>query len=131
MTTREGTGDRGTIVRVRFTEAMRAPVLLLLTLLIAAGGTGCSAAQDTVDSASAAARSAAAAEVRDQVEKQVCQLIEDNKLSAADKEKLRTVLEQARKVDLPDEITEPLNDLVTGSDTAQDISDLKAALSAC
>lgn len=89
--------------------------------------TGCSAAQDTVNKASDAAKSAAATEVQQQVEKKICDLVQDQKLSDSDRQKLSSLLDQAKQLNLPDEFLEPAQKLADkGADAKSDLEDLRA-----
>jgi transcriptional/translational regulatory protein YebC/TACO1 len=88
---------------------------------------GCSAAQDTADKAAGAAKSAAAAEVQQQVQQQICELVQDEKLSADDKAQLSRLLEQAKQLKLPEDILEPAQQLVEkGSQAKSDLENLRA-----
>ena len=105
---------------------MRALAIALAGAVAACGLLGCSAADDTVDAATSAARSAAAAELSEQVQSQICDLVADEKLSDDERAKLSSLVEQAKKINLPDDIVSPLEGLAEkGASAKQDVQDLR------
>ena len=107
---------------------MRALALVAASLAIGMGTLGCSAAKDTADSAANAAKSAAAAEVKSQVQDQICDLVKDKQLSDADRQKLKSLVEQAKKVKIPDDVLEPAQALASkggGSQAKSEINELR------
>jgi hypothetical protein len=105
---------------------MRALALAASGTVVAWSLLGCSGAGDTVDAAKSAARSAAAAEVKDQVQSQICDLVKDEKLSADERAKLSSLLDKAQQLNLPDDILGPLQDLTEkGASAKQDLADLR------
>ena len=105
---------------------MRPIAVALASTVVAWGLLGCSGADDTVDAAASAAKSAAAAEIKEQLQSQICDLVADERLSADERAKLSSLLEQAKKVNLPDDILSPLQDLAEkGSSAKQDVQELR------
>ena len=105
---------------------MRVIAIAVASTVVTWGLLGCSAAEDTVDAASSAAKSAAAAEVQDQVRTQICDLVKDEKLSDDEQQKLSSLLDKAKQLNLPDDIVTPLQDLAEkGSSAKQKIDDLR------
>jgi hypothetical protein len=107
---------------------MRALVIIAATLAVGLGTAGCSAAKDKADSAAAAAKSKAAAEVKSQVQDQICDLVQDKQLSDADRQKLSSLVEQAKKVKVPDSVLEPAQSLLSksgGSSAKTEINELR------
>jgi hypothetical protein len=88
-------------------------------LLLALAGTlaGCSAAEDAANDAAGAAQDRAKEEASDvarkAVEAQICALVGDGTVSAADVETLDTVLDRAHDLGLPADILDPAHEIVT------------------
>ena len=102
-------------------------------LLLALAGTlgACSAAEDAANDAAGAAKDRAKEEASDvarkAVEAQICALVGDGSVSAADVEALDTVLDRAHDLGLPKDVLDPAHEIVTaGKATTAEIQQIRS-----
>jgi hypothetical protein len=117
----------------RTTRTTRSGTRAAAVLLLALAGTlaGCSAAEDAANDAADAAqdraKEEASAVARDAVQAQICALVGDGTVSAADVEALDTVLDRAHDLGLPEDILDPAHEIVTaGKASAAEIQQIRS-----
>ena len=111
------------------TRGTRGAAVLLLAAAAALGG--CSAAEDAANDAAGAAKDRAKEEASDvarkAVEAQICALVGDGTVSAADVEALDTVLDRAHDLGLPKDLLDPAHEIVTaGKASAAEIRQIRS-----
>jgi len=107
----------------------RGAAVLLLVLAAALGG--CSAAEDAANDAAGAAKDRAKEEASDvarkAVEAQICALVGDGTVSAADVKTLDTVLDRAHDLGLPKDILDPAHEIASaGKASAAEIRQIRS-----
>src|SRR5918994_693167 len=100
------------------------PLMLLLA--------GCGAVEEAVSNAASDAASKVATAAADEVNRQICAVIEDGLVSVEDKQVLAGLVSAARTAGVPTEITTPLGEIAAAGDQvpAGSVQALKGACSA-
>ncbi|NUP58806.1 MAG: hypothetical protein HOQ06_04950 [Pseudarthrobacter sp.] len=106
----------------RFTLLSAASVLLLLT--------GCGAVGEAAGNAASDAASKAASAAAQEVNRQICAVIQDGLVSPEDKQALSGLVSAARTAGVPAEITTPLGEIAASGDQVPADS-VKALKDAC
>jgi hypothetical protein len=100
------------------------PLMLLLT--------GCGAVEEAASNAASDAASKVATAAADEVNRQICAVIQDGLVSVEDKQVLAGLVSAARTAGVPTEITTPLGEIAEAGDEvpAESVQALKDACSA-
>ncbi|MGO4246030.1 hypothetical protein AB4Y87_02365 [Paenarthrobacter sp. RAF54_2] len=100
------------------------PLLLLLA--------GCGSVEEAAGNAASEAASKVATAAAEEVNKQICAVVQDGLVSAEDKQVLSGLVTAARTAGVPAEITTPLNQIAEAGDDvpAESVQALKEACSA-
>ena len=92
----------------RFAVLSAAPLLLLLA--------GCGAVEDAATDAANDAASKVATAAADEVNKQICAVVQDGLVSVQDKQVLAGLVSAARTAGVPTDITTPLGEIAEAGD---------------
>lgn len=100
------------------------PLFLLLA--------GCASVEEAAGNAASEAASKVATAAAEEVNKQICAVVQDGLVSVEDKQVLSGLVTAARTAGVPAEITTPLNQIAEAGDDvpAESVQALKAACSA-
>lgn len=93
-----------------------APVTALCTALLLL--TGCGAVEEAAGNAASDAASKVASAAAQEVNRQICAVVQDGLVSASDKQVLAGLVSAARTAGVPAEITTPLGQIAEAGDQA-------------
>lgn len=122
----------GITCTTRYAEQMKRPLAALSAVPLMLLLSGCGAVEEAAGNAASEAASKVASAAAEEVNRQICAVIQDGLVSAEDKQVLGGLVTAARTAGVPPEITTPLGQVAAAGDgvPAESVQALKDACSA-